>query len=187
MAELLDPALLLQRYLALFPAEKERLSRLQRQLAAGSDPAQRTNYQGHLTGSAIILSPERQQVLLIHHKLFQTWQQPGGHYEADGSLRRTAEREAVEETGVRLGCLLPVRITDPDVPLDIDVHPVPARPEKSEPDHWHYDVRYAFVAADISLKHQAEEVNAARWFSVDAPETLRIAPVLLKMKNRGLL
>lgn len=188
MAECVDFKLLLADYLLLFPEEKPRLKRLNKQLTTGGSPFSRTNFEGHLTGSAIVLSPDKRQVLLIFHKFLNVWQQPGGHFETgDANLRQTAIREAVEETGVEIGDVVPISSKQPDIPLDIDVHHLPARPQKGEPDHWHYDVRYAFLAAEERLRHQEEEVSAARWFSVTAPETLRISPVLAKLKQYGLL
>ncbi|MDP9196583.1 MAG: hypothetical protein M3O22_07465 [Pseudomonadota bacterium] len=31
------------------------------------------------------------------------------------------------------------------LPLILDAHPIPARPDKNEPAHWHYDMVYLFT------------------------------------------
>src|ERR1700709_1998729 len=96
---------------------------------------------GHFTASAFVLSPDRHDVILIHHKKLGIWVQPGGHVEAsDADLASAARREVAERVGggglASLG---------PDVALsDVDTHAIPAR--KSEPAHEHFDTRFAFVA-----------------------------------------
>src|SRR5207247_10337358 len=47
-------------------------------------PLSRTNvHPGHITGSAVVLSPERQSVLLVFHHLLQRYIQPTGHVRPD--------------------------------------------------------------------------------------------------------
>ena len=54
---------------------------------------QRSTLEGHLTGSAWVVSPNRTQALLIHHAKLDRWFQPGGHAEdSDASLAETARR-----------------------------------------------------------------------------------------------
>src|SRR5262245_55586688 len=62
--------------------------------------AHRDEYPGHLTGSALITTPEFNRLLLTHHRKLGKWLQLGGH--ADGSLRlhEVALREAQEESGL---------------------------------------------------------------------------------------
>ena len=49
---------------------------------------------GHITGSAWIVSPDQQQVLLIHHRKLDRWLQPGGHADGDPDVASVALREA---------------------------------------------------------------------------------------------
>src|SRR5690606_25147466 len=56
---------------------------------------------GHFTASAFVLSPDRQSLLLIHHRKLGLWLQPGGHLEpADPNVRAAARREVAEEVGL---------------------------------------------------------------------------------------
>ena len=44
----------------------------------------RNSYNGHFTGSAWIVSPDRSKILMTHHKKLGKWIQLGGH--ADGKM-----------------------------------------------------------------------------------------------------
>ena len=105
------------------------------------DPFDRGIVEGHLTGSAVVVSATGDQVLLLHHRKLRRWLQPGGHAEAgERSGETVALREAREETGIEGLTLHP----SAPRPLDVDVHPIPARGD--EPAHRHLDLRYLVVA-----------------------------------------
>ncbi len=99
---------------------------------------------GHITGSAWIVSPDRQQTLLIHHRKLDRWLQPGGHADGDPDVAAVALREAQEETGLTsLRLVNPVGATHPEQEVaifDVDIHPIPARADV--PEHLHYDIRF---------------------------------------------
>src|ERR1017187_363028 len=109
---------IVEHYIEIFPEERKKFVLLHKQLAAGERLNDRQNYHGHITGSGIILSPDKRKILLIHHKLFNHWQQPGGHWEScdEANPFETAKRESEEETGVRLGPSLAVDTGHPLVP-----------------------------------------------------------------------
>jgi ADP-ribose pyrophosphatase YjhB (NUDIX family) len=98
----------------------------------------RTCRPGHLTGSAWIVSPDQSRILLTHHLKLDKWLQLGGHADGDGDLLAVAWREAREESG-----LAGVRVVSPEI-FDVDRHWIPER--KSEPGHYHYDLRFRFEA-----------------------------------------
>ncbi len=98
----------------------------------------RTCAPGHLTGSAWIVSPDRTRTLLTHHHKLDKWLQLGGHADGDGDLLAVALREAREESG-----LTRVRAASTEI-FDFDRHLIPAR--KSEPEHYHYDLRFLIEA-----------------------------------------
>lgn len=126
------------------------------ELLAAEAPFSRAHFTpGHFTVSAFVLSPERQRVLLIHHRKLALWLQPGGHLELDdASFEAACRREVREEVGIT--ALTPlVRGV-----FDLDVHEIPAW--KSDAAHRHFDVRFLFVAESASFV-ESEEVAGVRW------------------------
>lgn len=169
-------------YLAVFPEDAGALEPLRQQLERGEDVYSRHNFTGHLTAAGIVLSADHRKVLLIHHKNFKRWQQPGGHIEQnDATPRDAARREVLEETGQRVG--QPHLVRGKPTPLHISAHFIPANAAKGEPAHWHYDFRYLFTADAQVLHHQEEEVSAAGWFLLDAPEAAFIAATLQRLRT----
>ena len=49
---------------------------------------------GHLTASAVVIDPVRNQTVLLLHQKLKRWLQPGGHCDGDGNLGGVALREA---------------------------------------------------------------------------------------------
>ncbi len=138
------------------------------------DPFDRRIPEGHLTGSAVVVSAAGDRVLLLHHRKLGRWLQPGGHAEpGEADAERVALREAWEETGIHGLRLHP---TAPR-PLDVDVHPIPAR--RDEPAHRHLDLRYLVVApAGVAPRRQAAEARALRWYAWDELSALALDPGL---------
>lgn len=133
---------------------------VRRFVRAHSDCFERTCRVGHVTGSAWVLSPDRRQVLLVRHRKLGRWLQPGGHADGDPDVLAVALREAQEETGLeRLG-LLPGALGG--LPLDVDVHAIPARP--GEPAHLHHDVRFLLLAQPGQTLRRSEESEDLAWF-----------------------
>jgi len=121
---------------------------------------------GHFTASAFLLSPDRRDLLLIHHRKLGIWVQPGGHIDAeDADVESSARREVSEEVG--LSDLDP--LVGEHAIFDVDIHPIPAR--KLEPAHEHFDVRFAFAATSREFT-RSEEVADARWVPLGELATL---------------
>lgn len=177
---------ILEVYLSRYPDEQTGLAGLLDQIARGDSLNERKTLPGHVTGSAIVLSPDRTRILLIHHKLFDKWLQPGGHWDPeDASPRDAAVREAVEETGVHIAEQLAVAPGNLFIPLDIGAHPIPARPDRQEVGHMHYDFRYAFVAADEDLQAAQREVFAAEWVALQDSKTEHVQRSIHKLYELG--
>ena len=109
---------------------------------------------GHITGSALILHPAGDRILVMHHHRHQRWLLPGGHVEqTDATPDATARREALEETGVSLAHNIGLL-------AGVDVHAIP--PGKGEPYHLHHDLVFAFRAVDQEFTC-SEEAQQIAW------------------------
>lgn len=115
----------------------------------------------HFTGSALILSPARDRVLLNHHKSLNKWLCFGGHADGEEDLLNVAIREAEEESGTYDYTMIGDRF------LDIDIHPIPANPNKGESEHFHCDIRYAFALNTDQSACMSEESFELRWCDFD--------------------
>ncbi|MET9961256.1 NUDIX hydrolase [Streptomyces sp. NPDC006326] len=123
---------------------------------------------GHITGSALVVDPERGRVLLTLHRKLGMWLQMGGHCEpGDPTLASAALREAVEESGIGSGLSLL-----PGGPVRLDRHPIP------EPCNWHLDVQYAALAPAGALAEISEESLDLRWFPYEEVASVADASVV---------
>ena len=98
----------------------------------------RNNYNGHFTGSAWIVNPDRSSILMTHHKKLGKWIQLGGHADGESDLLKVALREAKEESGIQQFKVFSEEI------FDLDIHGIPQN--NSELGHLHYDVRFLIEA-----------------------------------------
>ncbi len=123
--------------------------------------SRRQFHPGHITCTALVLDPGRLRVLLVYHHRLHRWLLPGGHVEEeDTSLARTAQREAEEETSVRIAAAETARL------VGMDVHAIPAHKRKKEPFHLHHDLIFAF-AAESDVIAATDEAPEVAWCAVD--------------------
>lgn len=126
------------------------------------------------TASVLIVKEER--ILLVFHKKYQKWIQPGGHMHADETPPEAALREAFEETGLHVEFIEKENMWI-DYPHAISI----ARPYacllenipayKEEPPHQHIDL--IFLTQPIVGQEIHEEKNPeVRWFSLEELESL---------------
>ena len=150
------------------------------QLSRAETACERAHFDpGHFTASAFVLSPDRKDVVLIHHKKLGIWVQPGGHIEAgDSDLQSAARREVLEEVG--LGDL-ELLMGDGSPLFDVDIHSIPAR--KTDPTHEHFDVRFAFVSKTRDLV-RSEEVADLRWLPIVEIATLATDESVLRAARK---
>jgi 8-oxo-dGTP pyrophosphatase MutT (NUDIX family) len=151
---------LLRQHTAIDTDEQQMLTETIAFVESQPDCFERSLTIGHITGSAWIVSPDRQQVVLIHHRKLDRWFQPGGHADGDADIAAVALREAEEETGLT-GLRFLNLIDDKPAIFDIDVHLIPAR--KQEIAHWHYDIRFLLEADPKIMFRQNHETKAIRW------------------------
>jgi 8-oxo-dGTP pyrophosphatase MutT (NUDIX family) len=168
---------LLEDHARRWPDDAEQAARIGAFILAHEDCLLRTCRPGHLTGSAWILSPDRESVLLVHHRKLGRWLQPGGHADGEADLLQVALREAREETGLVSLTTLPA-----GNPLDLDIHQIPAHGQ--EPAHLHLDVRFLLVAAPGEVPRANEESAAIRWVRREALGEVSDEESLLRMERK---
>jgi 8-oxo-dGTP pyrophosphatase MutT (NUDIX family) len=132
----------------------------------------RKNFSGHITVSAFVIDPTLSKLLLVYHINLKKYLQPGGHVKNnDKSLWLAALRELEEETGIKDVFLLPKDESNPEIPLDIDIHRIPKNPQKNEPSHLHFDFGYLFLAnKDNEWKINKKEITSLTWKNIDELE-----------------
>jgi 8-oxo-dGTP pyrophosphatase MutT (NUDIX family) len=110
---------------------------------------------GHITATGMVIHPNEDAVLTVHHKRLDRWLLPGGHVEpGDHDIWTAAAREVLEETSVP-----PATGIAPYI-AGLDVHGIPAN--SREPYHLHHDIVVGFTAAS-DLLQVSEESNEVAW------------------------
>lgn len=108
----------------------------------------------HFTGSAVVLSSAG--TLLHRHRRAGIWCGPGGHVD-DGELpSEAAQREVLEETGIKAWNPFPTPLL-----IHVDVHDTQA----TRTNHIHYDLRYVFVSMPDEPAPPATESQDVVWLS----------------------
>ena len=136
----------------------------------------RTCVPGHLTGSAWIVTADRSRTLLTHHRKLDKWLQLGGHADGDPDLLAVALREATEESG-----LARLRIISPQI-FDLDRHWIPAR--KTDPAHWHFDLRFLIEADPTEPLVVTPESKDLAWVEIAAVTALNPEESMARMVRK---
>jgi 8-oxo-dGTP pyrophosphatase MutT (NUDIX family) len=179
---------MLRRYSTRYPDEATVVAQVRQLIENAADCFERTCRPGHVTGSAWILTQDHTQCLLLHHRKLDCWLQPGGHADGQAEIEQVALREAQEESGLTQ---LELDGNPEDlVPLDIDVHVIPARLDAAgniaEDRHEHHDIRFLVVASADQELVLSEESNDLRWFSCqEVFEVTDEESVLRMMRKAG--
>lgn len=178
---------LLHDYRAAFPKEAAVADRIAALAKSRPDCFDRTCRPGHLTGSAWVVSADGERHLLMHHRKLDKWLQPGGHADGQTELVEVARREAQEETGITE--LVTVADASGLVPLDLDVHDIPARTndagEPIDDAHEHHDIRFLLRATGDETLVDNEESNELRWCRVEEVRTLTNEPSVLRLLEKA--
>lgn len=130
---------------------------------------------GHITGSAWVVCPNRERTILTHHKKLNKWLQLGGHSDGESNTLRVAQREAEEEAGIA------VFVVDEQI-FDLDIHVIPSR--GSDPAHKHYDVRFLFYADDSQSLTISSESKDLRWVPLSDLQQLTTEESVLRMMRK---
>jgi 8-oxo-dGTP pyrophosphatase MutT (NUDIX family) len=163
-------------YRSKYPSEKEKVDKCLQLLEEGPGCFWRDTDQGHFTGSAWVVNTDFTKTLLVRHRKLGKWVQPGGHADGEQSLYVVARRELKEETG------LDGMPGQGDDIFDIDIHFIPAA--KGEDEHYHFDVRFLFLARESSPILFSDEFHDAGWIEFDHLEEYTGEESILRMRRK---
>ena len=142
-------------------------------VSTNEDCFERRLKEGHITGSAWVVSKDGRQVLLTHHKKLNRWFQLGGHADGNSDILRVAMQEALEESGLERVGPISGKI------FDVDIHKIPER--GPEPEHYHYDVRYAFKVVGNEEYVVSDESHNLGWIEIEKLSQLTEEDSMLRM------
>jgi len=142
------------------------------------DCAKRSLSVGHLTGSAWIVDASRKRTLLTHHRKLNKWLQLGGHADGNLNLLEVALTETREESGLEDFTPASPRL------FDVDRHLIPAR--KSDPEHWHYDLRFMIVADPDDTLAVSDESNDLAWVEIERMADYNPEESMMRMARKTL-
>ena len=132
-------------------------------LEKNPDAFYRTNLLAHMTASAWVVNPQRSKVLMVYHRLYDSWSWAGGHADGEEDLLAVALREVREETGVQRLRPVTEEIYSLEV-LTVDGHEKHGR---YVPSHLHLNVTYLLEAEeDQPLRVCEAENSGVAWFSL---------------------
>ena len=131
-------------------------------LDSGIDIYSRQCNAAHLTASAWVVSPDRRQVLMAYHNLYDSWAWLGGHADGDHDLLAVALREVRGESG-----LTDVHPVSRDIYsleiLTVDGHEKRGRYVSS---HLHLNVTYLLEADPKQpVRCKPDENSRVGWFT----------------------
>lgn len=154
------------------PQEKEDLQVMLQACELHPDVLSRSCEDGHFTASAWICDREHKRVLLVYHRIFDSWAWTGGHADGDPDLLRVALREAEEETGLRKFQLLNTDVLSGDEkpPISLEILKVKAHRRRGlfVPAHLHYNLTWLLEAdATTPLRIKEDENSGVAWFLLD--------------------
>ena len=124
----------------------------------------RSNLIAHMTASAWVVNAARDKVLMVYHKLYDSWSWTGGHADGEEDLLSVALREVREETGVHR-----VRPVSEEI-YSLEILTVDGHEKRGEyvPSHLHLNVTYLLEADEHDALHVCEAENSGvRWFTRD--------------------
>ncbi|MBQ5696438.1 MAG: NUDIX hydrolase [Clostridium sp.] len=131
----------------------------------------------HITSSGYIVNKSRTKVLMIYHKLYNSWAWTGGHADGDCDLLHVAIKEAKEETGLTNVTAVTNDILGLDV-LNVNGH---IKNNKYVSSHLHLSVAYLLEAnEEDELIVNEEETNGVQWIPIDKLDTYCSEPYIIE-------
>lgn len=119
--------------------------------------------------SIFVINPENRKILLVKHRDFKKWVQPGGHLEYNETPEEAATREVFEETNIK------VKLLGDRFPREDDfIRPLGIQCNRKE-GYMQIDILYYGVPiGNTEPVVDDEETISARWFSREELDELNV-------------
>ncbi len=124
------------------------------------DCLERTNLTAHFTASSWIVNEVGNKVLMVYHRIYNSWSWTGGHADGEWDLAAVAMREAKEETGIQKA-----EFADRE-PVSLEILTVDGHEKKGVyvPSHLHLNLTYLLRAEEGQALFVKEDENSGvRW------------------------
>ena len=111
-----------------------------------------------------VVSPDRTQVLMAYHNLYDSWSWLGGHADGDRDLLAVSMREVREESG-----LTAVRPVSPHI-YSLEILTVDGHEKRGAyvSSHLHLNVTYLLEADPAApVRRKPDENSAVAWFGLE--------------------
>lgn len=127
------------------------------------DVLTRENRMSHFTASSWIVNKERTKVLMIYHKIYDSWAWTGGHCDGDSDTLHVALKEANEETGIENFKVLSDGVYSIEI-VSVDGH---IKRGKYVPTHLHLNISYLLEADENdALRIKEDENSGVKWIDI---------------------
>ena len=157
------------------------------------DVLTRKNEYGHFTSSAFILNKERTKMLMIYHKIYNSWAWTGGHSDGDSDLLYVAMKEAKEETGIT--SVKPIK--DDIYSLEIITVNGHEKRGKYVGSHVHLNTTFLLEADENeSIRIKEDENSGVKWVPIEEITSISnekwvcervYSKIINKMKKDGII
>ena len=149
------------------------------------DVLTRENRMCHFTASSWIVNKERTKILMIYHKIDDSWAWTGGHCDGDSDMLHVAVKEAIEETGVENFKVLSDGIFGIEI-VSVDGH---VKRGKYVPTHLHLNISYLLEADEHdALRIKEDENSGVKWIDINEINNVidepKMEPIYDKMNKK---
>ena len=148
-----------------------------RYLDGHPDAFSREDPVAHMTASAWVVNERRDRVLMVYHRIYDSWSWTGGHADGERDLLSVALREVTEETGVTR-----VRPVSGEI-FSLETVTVDGHEKRGAyvPSHLHLNVTYLLEADDSEPLRVCEDENkGVAWFGLDEALAASTEPWFVK-------
>ena len=124
----------------------------------------RESKDAHMTASAWVTNRARSKIVMAYHNIYDSWAWLGGHADGEKNLLLVAEKEVMEESGLRF-----VRPVMEDI-FSIEILTVSGHMKNGSyvPSHLHLNVTYLLEADPaLPIRCKPDENSRVGWFGLD--------------------